>query len=716
MGATFAIQPKKMTGTRRMDIIEQILQWGKIEQRRLSAPDTMFANTGRRIYVIGDIDGAFRPRSNPYDLHAYGRPDPKDPLANELQGVWAQPVKGLDGYTHTIQMGTDRWDLLHAHTFTQTFSSAHFEYRRDDLRATRKDYAAVDQPVFFSELTLRNAGSKPVEGELVFQAHFDLEDAWFTALGPRRNRGEQLTVEGGRLAARAEVLPDAWGVAVGGDRPADEVRASTRPQNPTGELRYSFRLAPQQERTWVFGIVIETAGGVELALKNLETWLPQHQQLLAEKEALYQSLTTQGPRLITPDPTFNAAFTLAGANLQALEAETPSLGRYFYAGLEMFPFWFSNDGAYGAPGLLASGFTDSVKNHMHTGARFADEGAIPHQVSPAGHMVYPSNAQETAQWVTGVWDVYRWTGDVDFLKDHFPAAVEGMFEHTLGKLDPDGDGYPSGPGMVEASGMGEEKLDTTAYTWAGLQALAEMAEALGEDAIGSRARQAADWIAQRFDQDWWDAGTGSYSMSLDQDNQRVQIPHWAIITPLEVGLASVDRAAQTLDTVRARYLNQWGVMHTVGHDERVWTLPTATLSRAAYRYGEPELGFQMLKHLTETLNHGSIGMFHELIPEGACFVQLWSAATYRRGVIEDLLGVQVNAGAHTLTIAPQLPAAWDEVRLENLAFGEHVVDISVNQNGVEIRAKSGAADLAVTCKYKQKEKVLILKAGTVASL
>jgi hypothetical protein len=32
----------------------------------------MFATTGRRLYVIGDIDGGFRPRSNPYDLHRYG--------------------------------------------------------------------------------------------------------------------------------------------------------------------------------------------------------------------------------------------------------------------------------------------------------------------------------------------------------------------------------------------------------------------------------------------------------------------------------------------------------------------------------------------------------------------------------------------------------------------------------------------------------------------
>jgi hypothetical protein len=488
-----------------MNMTEQILQWGEIEQRRMSAPDTMFANTGRNIYVIGDIDGDFRPRSNPYDLHAYGRPDPNDPLANELQGVWAQPVKGLDGYTYTIQTGAERWDLIHAETFTQTFATAQFDYQRGSISATRTDFAAQDRPLLFTSLTLHNNGSKPYEAELIFSAHFDLEDAWFTQLGQQRNKGEILSVISGRLAARAFALPEAWAVVAGGSRPADDARASTRPQNPTGELHYRFRLAPQQAQTWTFGIVIETSGGVPAALEKLETWLPQYEQLLAEKEALYRSLASSGPRLTTPDAAFNAAFALAGANLQALEAETPSLGRYFYAGLEMFPFWFSNDGAYSAPGLLASGFGKSLKNHIRTGARFSEGGAIPHQVSPAGHRIFGSNAQETAQWVSGVWDVYRWSGDQHFLEEHYPAAVEGMFEHTLGRIDPDGDGYPSGPGMVEASGMGEEKLDSTAYTWAALHALAAMAGVLGDDETASRAQSAAKSISERFDRDWWDA-------------------------------------------------------------------------------------------------------------------------------------------------------------------------------------------------------------------
>jgi hypothetical protein len=81
----------------------QNLSWGAVQNSRSAPADTMLANTGRKLYVIGDVDGGFRPRSNPYDLHNFGAPLPQDPLANKLQGVWAQPVNALTAYTFVVQ-------------------------------------------------------------------------------------------------------------------------------------------------------------------------------------------------------------------------------------------------------------------------------------------------------------------------------------------------------------------------------------------------------------------------------------------------------------------------------------------------------------------------------------------------------------------------------------------------------------------------------------
>ena len=115
-------------------------------------------------------------------------------------------------------------------------------------------------------------------------------------------------------------------------------------------------------------------------------------------------------------------------------------------------------------------------------------------------------------------------------------------------------------------------------------------------------------------------------------------------------------------------------------------LPNRFTKQVAALDGDPEMGLEMLQHLAQTLDHGSIGMFHELIPEGFSFLQSWSGATFVRGVVEDLMGIHVRADLHAVTLAPQLAAEWDSAELENLRFafdyelqpGKYYVDVTID--------------------------------------
>lgn len=679
--------------------VRQILQFGSIRQERESAGDTMFANTGRRLYVIGDIDGKFRPRSNPYDVYALGHPDPKDPLANKLQGVWVQPVKGFHAYGYRLEAAGRQVDLDDANEFVQDFSSATFKFHHHSLAFTRVDFAALDLPVLFTTLSIENQGQEPAGGRIVFWAQFDLQDAWFTSLAERRNQGQEVSVEGECLVARAEVNPQAWSAAVKGAEPPVEVKLASKDR---GELVYEFHLAPGERTTLSFGLAVVYQG--ENPVQLLGEALAKRWEILREKQDWYRRAYETAPRLVSPDEAWNQAFTLAVINHLVLEAEQPSIGRYYYAGLEMFPFWFGGDGAYSLVGMMVARRVREGLNHLEIGARWQQAGRIPHQVSPSGRLAFSGSAQETPLWVCSLWEAYRWTGDQDFLRRVYPTARQGLLEYTLGVIDPDGDGYASGPGVVEREDMGEEKLDTAAYTWAGLLALAEMASELDDPATAQQARQQAAQIEQRFDADWWDDAGQTYSMSLDAHNKIYPVPHWAVVVPLEVGLAAPGHAAQTIESMRRDYLNAWGLKHTAGDDERVWTLPTAVFSRGAYRYGEPGLGFFLLGCVAKTLEHGPIGVFHELIPQGACFVQLWSASTFLRGVVEDLLGLEVNAPQHRLTVQPRLPQGWCQVRIEGLVFGEHTVNVALDEQGCQVVHVAGSNPLAV--QYKDVKWVL----------
>lgn len=682
--------------------MQQRLSWGKWEQERPSPPDTLFANTGRRLYLIGDIDGRFQPRSNPYDLYNLGAPSVDDPLANELQGVWAQPLKALDGYTYTVEINGDSQRLSNASQFTQTYADVSFNYElsRGDaagIKATRADFVAQDRPILFTTLTLKNDCLQAVDIKVTFSAYFDLEDAWFTSLAGERNSGEMVQVSGDRIITRAHSAPDAWAVAVGGDRPSAQLSIMKETGgSQVGRLSYATRLSPYEKQTWVFAVVVEGESGPETALQNLAAWLPQRERLLAQKQSLYESLLANGPRFSSPDAHFDMAFDMARANMQMLEAESVALGRYFYAGLEIFPFWFSNDSAYSLPGLLASNLVETARNQLQIGAKFHENGRIPHQISPAGHIVVSGNVQETAQWVTAVWDFYRWTGDRDFLETVYPTAVTGLFDYMLGVANSGGDGYPEGPGMVERSDMGPEKVEAAGYLWPALTNLARMAGVLGDTETATRARTAAADLQSRFDADWWLPEQELYADSLGPDNTPHYDGHWTAVVPLEVGIAPAENGRLALARIQRDNVNEWGLVHTLGDDTRVWTLPTATLSRGAYQYKEAELGFAMLSNLAQPLNHGSIGHFHELIPDGLSFLQLWSAATFIRAVIEDLVGIDAHADQHAVTIAPQLPSDWNFVSLEHLTIGEHRITVRAAHDKVTVTHDEGPIQLTIT--------------------
>jgi hypothetical protein len=88
-------------------------------------------------------------------------------------------------------------------------------------------------------------------------------------------------------------------------------------------------------------------------------------------------------------------------------------------------------------------------------------------------------------------------------------------------------------------------------------------------------------------------------------------------------------------------------------------------------------------------------MFHELIPEGMCFVQLWSGAMLVRGVIQDLLGLEFRADLHQVTFMPHLPEDWDAAELENLTFGSHTISVRIARDGIVVKHINGSDPLQI---------------------
>jgi len=309
------------------------------------------------------------------------------------------------------------------------------------------------------------------------------------------------------------------------------------------------------------------------------------------------------------------------------------------------------------------------------------EGRIPHELSTSRNIYNKGNAQETPQFTSACWSYFRFTGDISFLEEIYPLCKQGIFDHVLVLRDRDKDHYPEGAGMVERSGMGQEKLDSTCYLYKAILDLSQMAVALNKEEEATQYTNLAEEIKQSFNADWWIESEGMFADSLGRNNSRRLDGHWIVAVPMEVGIADREKGARALERIEQEWVNEWGLVHTKKLEERVWTLPTGVLAQAEFNYGNVEMGTHLIGNIARTVEHGMLGAFSELIPEGGDFMQLWSAAMFLSGITEGIFSLEPSAYQDRLALSPRLPKGWGVARLEGVEVGLHTIDIALEREG-----------------------------------
>ena len=222
------------------------------------------------------------------------------------------------------------------------------------------------------------------------------------------------------------------------------------------------------------------------------------------------------------------------------------------AGHPDYPWIFATDAEYTAFAAVTVGQFEAIQDHARVLRDVSEmlngnSGKVAHEVMDDGSVYFGSlkhagNTDETAKFPSLVALVWRWSGDDGFRDDLYPFAVRNM-RYVMEQLDSDGDGWPEGLGNVERSGMGEEKLDNTVYAIRGLYDLADMAQAKGDAATVTWAREKASDLQSRFEAAWWHTPALQYADSLD-DPGDVQVfqKHWIGVTPMEAELTIDGRA------------------------------------------------------------------------------------------------------------------------------------------------------------------------------
>jgi glycogen debranching enzyme len=641
---------------------KQTLYFGDIELEKTDDMSTLFFLSGKKMYEIGAMSGDF--------------PSIGWHIGGEMGGVWAHPMKVLDGFYFEIEDDEGIWLLTDCKEFSHGFACADLRFEKKDLVIDRKDFVVEDEAALFVLVTVKNTGEEAISATLRFIADIDLRPNWYSTLSHGR---DTLVYQDGKITGY-DAVADGWGVVFGADMaPEGHEIAGTR-----GVLEYPFSLGAGEEKELRFLIVAEHEEGLENAVARFDPLMERWDTLFVEKINLYEERVFGGVRFSCSDPLFQQAYYCAKANLVMLSADlSPYVGRYLFAGVPEYVQLFGCDTTYSVPGLVSTGFDDealhALKNLAQVGER--QGGRIPHELSTSGNIYNKGNVQETPQFTSACWSYFRFTGDRAFLEEIYLLCKEGIFDHVLALRDHDKDHYPEGAGMVERSGMGTEKLDATCYLYKAILDLSQMAVALNKEEEATQYPNLAEEIKQSFNADWWIESESMFADSLGRDDSRRLDGHWIVAVPMEVGIADREKGLRALERIEQEWVNEWGLVHTKKLEERVWTLPTGVLAQAEFNYGNVEMGTRLIGDIARTIEHGMLGAFSELIPQGGDFMQLWSAAMFLSGITEGIFGLEPLAHQHQLVLSPQLPKEWEFVRLEGVEIGAHTIDIALDREG-----------------------------------
>ncbi|HEU5086685.1 MAG TPA: glycosyl hydrolase family 65 protein, partial [Roseiflexaceae bacterium] len=602
-----------------------------------------------------------------------------------MGGAWAHPIRVLHGWSLELQQGDNTWPLV-ADSCDLFGSHVVRHYVTPVLELNWTEFVPDEYAALAGFVDIRNSGSQGFAGRLGIRAELDLRGCWFGGWAVPELHAETrddvliVTGAGQPFAQRAAALAAGTG-------------AQWTVTGTTATASVDFTLAAGSAIRFPIALAVSHAGGPQEAMRLAFQVRDSHAALFEAKQAATARML-QSVSLATPDPALDAAWQVARLNLEALEAQYPDLPRYFLAGLPEYPQLFGCDCEYTTPGALAAGFGATMRSTLLALASYGERacGRIPHEITTNARVFHPGNSQETPQFAVACWDYFRWTGDMAFLEQIYPLFVEGL-EHNRGTIEHGG--YPLGDGVVERLGMGAAKLDSVCYLFQSLQALASMAGVLGLEADAARFASWAIELQTRFEKDWWLEREGMYADSLHLDGTPQFDGHWTVALPLQIGIASDERARRSLERIAREWVNEWGLVHTRGAEPNVWTLPTGLLALAAFRWGHPNLGLDLLRNIAVTAQHGTLGLLKELIPIGMCFVQLWSAGLLVQGLTEGLLGISPLAHRHAVAIDPALPDEWENVTLRGLQVGQHVIDLVIGQHSVAITHRSGPAPLSV---------------------
>jgi len=426
--------------------------------------------------------------------------------------------------------------------------------------------------------------------------------------------------------------------------------------------------------------------------------------------------TVRGARLaVAADEEWVArSVEWAKRRLDLFVGDVPAVGRSLLAGYAAaqpgwgdgrpgYAWFFGRDACWSALALLAVGEFSVVRQVIRfLGDRQDVTGKVLHQATASGQFHYDA-ADATPLFLLLVARYLAWSGDREFVRAVWPR-VERAYGFCL-STDTDGDGLIEnagvGHGWLESGPLGGAKVTLyLAAVWrAALEQLARAAGTLGEERLAAECFARAARASAAIEQQFYDERHARYALDRRRDGTHSWTQTALLSVPLLLGAANPVRARAFLDALGGdAFTAPWGVRllpvtdpgydPDAAHGGAVWPLFSGWASLAEYRAGRAEAGFRHFMLNAALPYRRELGGFDEVLhgavedrPAGGCADQACSAAMVLAPLVQGLLGVEPDAPAGRLVIAPQLPERWPWLDVTGLRCGDTSLDLKFRTHG-----------------------------------
>lgn len=727
-----------------------------------------FVTAGDRVYIIGHQDGSF--------------PELGWHVTGEMGGIWDHPIKLMDGFMASIKIKNSDQSLCldKAEKFMNypLANSHHFAWVDEQINVERIQFVPDQVEGAIVEFKISNHGNETKEIIFSFTGMTDLRPTW---LGERTNMTDaedDISFDEKSAAVIAKDKNNPWYTMFGSTRKGNfsyEGKAcepiTRKGSGKNATLNWSLTVKPN-ESVLVPVFIAGSYQSEESLRSNYELLKTQGQEKIIQKTARYASINNTA-HLTIPDKEIEQMYEWLKYNTDWLIRQVPEQGIGLSAGLPDYPWWFGADATYALQGVLATGDHTLVKNTIlllhKLSAQTNNNGRIIHEASTNGSVYNPGNINETAQFITLVYNYYTWTGDKELVKQLYPDLKKGM-TWLLKERDPDGNHYPNGSGMMEIPGLESEleMIDVAVYTQQALVSMAELSRTAGENTSADEYQKLANELKIKINKDWWQPNENSFGdfrgtideakpileaalirsdtlgktwavAELKNTQKQMkkyatneQLPHviyhnWVVNTPLETGVADYDKAQLALKKAKT-YENLFGLFVTgidrteeadsvilksrkkiFSYTGAVMTLPTSVQAIGAARYGNSGEALQYIKKLHQSFSYALPGSMYEVSPDFGMITQAWNIYGVAVPIIQYFFGIQPKASDKTIYLSPNLPAEWKDAAIENVKVGDNALTIGISQktDHKEYRIQQTQQDWTLLIQVKDAKKIMV---------